>query len=308
MDYIDLHADTLTEITSGDLTKNTADIDLSRIREQFRHYTQVFAIWKDQAKVDKSRREEVFMQTYQRAGALLADAGEEIALCKSFAEMEAAWKSGKAAAFLSIEDLSFMGNYAAKAAELGFCFAMLTWNYVNEYGCGAAKSNKTHLTPLGKQMVSELTAQGIILDLSHLSDGGVEDVLELTDRAVIASHSDVRKICGQPRNLTDTHIRELIRRKGLIGMNLYRDFVGADRQVDLRMLFSHMDAVLELGGEDVLAFGCDFDGCEGHFPEQITGVESMSFLQREMEAAGFDQKLQQKIFSGNAYAFLKRNL
>lgn len=99
MDYIDLHADTLTEITSGDLTKNTADIDLFRIRKQFTHYTQIFAIWKDQAQVEKSRREEVFMQTYQRARALLADAGEEILLCQSFAEMEAAWKSGKAAAF-----------------------------------------------------------------------------------------------------------------------------------------------------------------------------------------------------------------
>ena len=106
-------------------------------------------------------------------------------------------------------------------------------------------------------MVKVLTDQGIVMDISHLSDQGVEDLFQLTDRPVMASHSDIREVWDAPRNLQKVHLKELISRKGIIGMNFFAPFVGEKPQIS--DLLKHMDAVLEMGGEDCLAIGSDFD-------------------------------------------------
>ena len=85
----------------------------------------------------------------------------------------------------------------------------------------------------------------------------------MTDKPIIASHSNVRALCNHPRNLKKEQIQELIRRKGLIGMNYYRNFVGGTE--DIEAIIKTYGAVLNLGGEDVLVLGGDFDGCSGKF-------------------------------------------
>ena len=221
-------------------------------------------------------------------------------------EMEKAHRQRKAAAFLSIEDLSIMGKYVEKIREMGFRFAMLTWNYENEYACGAAADQAKGLTARGKEMVKVLTDQGIVMDISHLSDQGVEDLFQLTDRPVMASHSDIREVWDAPRNLQKVHLKELISRKGIIGMNFFAPFVGEKPQIS--DLLKHMDAVLEMGGEDCLAIGSDFDGCDGLFPAHIEGVQSMPFLREELLKHGFTEELTEKIFYKNAHRFVMENV
>lgn len=100
----------------------------------------------------------------------------------------------------------------------------------------------------------------------------------------------------------------MIARKGIIGMNLYRPFVGEGAIVTIKDLLRHMDAILSMGGEDALVLGEDFDGCEGLFPERITGVESVPYIRDQMEHAGFGKRVIDKIFFENGYQFIKRNL
>lgn len=305
MDYFDCHADTLTALAgSGEsLWDNRRDVDLKRVGAFGGRYTQIFAIWEDWANIPEGQVEQHFRMLYEKAAGKLEQQARHIALCRNAADMQAAHKSGKAAAFLSIEDISVMGGCAEMAAELGFRFAMLSWNAKNRYACGAVAGQRQGLTEEGRTMVEKLLRDDIVLDISHLSDAGVEDVFSMTDRPVMASHSNVRELCDVPRNLEKSQIKELIRRNGLIGINFYAPFIGGAAGVE--ELLRHMDAILALGGEDVLALGGDFDGCGGNFPAGITGVESMPYLRERMERAGYSASLVDRIFFGNANRFIR---
>ncbi|HIW41056.1 MAG TPA: membrane dipeptidase [Candidatus Mediterraneibacter vanvlietii] len=308
MRYFDCHADTLTEITKPgeDLERNTCDLDLERVEKFADSYTQIFAIWRDRKKMDEEKPEEEFLRLYRRAAELLEKADQKIIWCRNAQDMEEAHKSGKAAAFLSLEDISTAGRYAEQIYSLGFRFAMLTWNYENRYACGASADQRRGLTEEGKELVKHLIDQGIILDISHLSDRGAEDLMTLTDKPIIASHSNVRSVCSRPRNLPEGLIRELIRRQGLIGINFFAPFVGENPQVE--DLLRHMDVIFSLGGEDVLALGGDLDGCDGVFPAGISGVETVPVLRERMEKAGFGAALIEKVFFENAENFIRRNV
>lgn len=308
MRYFDCHADTLTEITKPgeDLERNTCDLDLERVEKFADPYTQIFAIWRDRKKMDEEKPEEEFLRLYRRAAELLEKADQKIIWCRNVQDMEEAHKSGKAAAFLSLEDISTAGRYAEQIYSLGFRFAMLTWNYENRYACGASADQRRGLTEEGKELAKHLNDQGIILDISHLSDQGAEDLMTLTDKPIIASHSNVRSVCPRPRNLPEGLIRELIRRQGLIGINFFAPFVGENPQVE--DLLRHMDVILSLGGEDVLALGGDLDGCDGVFPAGISGVETVPVLRERMEKAGFGAALIEKVFFENAENFIRRNV
>lgn len=308
MRYFDCHADTLTEITKPgeDLERNTCDLDLERVEKFADPYTQIFAIWRDRKKMDEEKPEEEFLRLYRRAAELLEKADQKIIWCRNAQDMEEAHKSGKAAAFLSLEDISTAGRYAEQIYSLGFRFAMLTWNYENRYACGASSDQHRGLTEEGKELTKYLIDQGIILDISHLSDQGAEDLMTLTDKPIIASHSNVRSVCPHPRNLPEGLIRELIRRQGLIGINFFAPFVGENPQVE--DLLRHMDVILSLGGEDVLALGGDLDGCDGVFPAGIIGVETVPVLRERMEKAGFGAALIEKVFFENAENFIWRNV
>lgn len=303
MYYLDFHADTLTEITAGGLRENENDIDLKRVKAFCRRYVQVFALWKDAAMVRNKERE--FFALYCRARELLAECKDEISLCRSGGELAKAHKQGKMAAFLSIEDISIMGSYVEQCKELGFSFAMLTWNYENEYACGAAADQKKGLTAAGKELAKKLQRQQMILDVSHLSDQGIEDILSFSDAPIIASHSNVRSCMNHPRNLREDHINEIIARGGIIGMNFYRPFVG-NGQAGVKELISHIDKILSLGGEDVIALGSDFDGCSGLFLKGIHGVQSIGWLRHQLRRAGFEEKLLDKIYYENGEQFIKK--
>lgn len=307
MNYFDCHADTLTELPlDADLWKNRYDLDLERVKGFAERYTQIFAIWKDRGQIGKRQPEDIFRQLYQRALQLLNAQKEKVIWCTGTHGMQSAHEAGKAAVFLSVEDVSLMGSLVERVRELGIRFVMLTWNYENEYACGAVSDQSRGLTKKGVDLVNRLLGQDVVLDISHLSDQGVEDIFQLTSRPVMASHSNVREICRHPRNLNQAQIRELIRRKGLMGLNFYGDFVGA--QPDVMDLVRHADAVLQMGGEDILAIGSDFDGCGGRFPEGIRGVQSIPYLKEAMRKAGFTEIILEKIFSRNAERFLMENI
>lgn len=308
MNYFDCHADTLVNMPEGQgtLGENQCNIDLKRARGFAKKYTQIFAIWDDFENRKERNVEKNFRRLYDRAAALMKAEEHQLTWCRSGEEMEAAHKAGKAAAFLSIEDLSLMGAYAQQIRDLGIRFALLTWNYENCYACGSATDQTRGLTAEGKSTVQRLLEQQIILDISHLSDAGVEDIFQMTDGPVIASHSNVREIWNCPRNLKKEQIQEIIRRKGLIGMNMFAHFV--EEKPTILDVLRHMDYILNLGGEDALAFGGDLDGSSDMFPQGFKGVESIPLVRETMEREGFGVKLTEKIFFENARAFVLKNV
>lgn len=308
MRYFDCHADTLTEMDPAreTLLENGCDVDLARTSAFARRYTQVFAVFDDVTHTPDDQRDARFDQIYAQARRYLDDQREHISLVTSSAEMHAAHAAGKAAAFLSIEDASVMGSRIGELYDLGFRFCMLAWNHDNLYACGAVADQAKGLTERGRALASELVSQGVVMDISHTSDAGVEELFSLTDAPIMASHSNVRDLCGMPRNLARWQLEELIRRKGLIGLNFFRLFVGGE-DASLATLIRHADYILGMGGEDALALGGDFDGCDGLFPAGIEGVQSMPVL-RAAFAEVLGEDLAEKIFFANAEAFIDRVL
>lgn len=156
-------------------------------------------------------------------------------------------------------------------------YLSLTWNTENRFGGGASTS--TGLKEDGKWLLREMNDRGIAVDLSHASDRLAEDIFKEIDRKgysmpVLASHSNARAVCPSPRNLPDHLIREIVHRKGLIGINLYKKFLGDTLIASLQR---HVEYFRKIGAENCLAWGADFFYLEDLPEEYRHHPEAMYF-------------------------------
>ncbi len=136
------------------------------------------------------------------------------------------------------------------------------WNEVNELGFPAVLEGERGLTPFGFEAVERMNELGIIVDLSHASDKLLFDVASVSSCPFVASHSNAREVYFHRRNLSNEGIRAIAKSGGLIGLNFYENFLSQDksREGQLRALLAHAEHILNVGGENVLAIGSDFDG------------------------------------------------
>ncbi|MCI9336068.1 MAG: membrane dipeptidase [Lachnospiraceae bacterium] len=158
------------------------------------------------------------------------------------------------------------------------------------------------LTAKGKEFVEEMERLGMIPDVSHLSDAGFMDVLEVTKKPFVASHSNARAICPNVRNLTDDMIRKLSERGGVTGLNFCADFLeekpmGERNPGSVSAAVRHARHIANVGGIDVLGLGTDFDGIPTH--EELPGAQSMEKLWEALRKGGFSERELDQIFYGN---------
>lgn len=137
-------------------------------------------------------------------------------------------------------------------------YISLTWNTENRFGGGAL--TQKGLKEDGRVLLDFLHQKGIALDFSHASDALIKDALNYIDThqlriPVLASHSNFRKVENAPRNLPDELVKEIFNRKGAIGLNFVRGFVGPK---DTHNFVKQLEHGLNLGGENYLCFGADF--------------------------------------------------
>ena len=187
----------------------------------------------------------------------------DVRLIQSQADVESAALGAEISALLSIEGggcLSGQVHVLRTMHRLGVRGLGLTWNRANELADGCLESRSAGLTSAGREIVQELSRLHMWVDLAHLADAGVMDVFRHSNGAVMASHANARAVQNHPRNLTDTTITEIVRRKGWIGLTFEASFVGDVATVARTDLYPHIDHMLSLGAEDVLGFGSDFDG------------------------------------------------
>lgn len=137
-------------------------------------------------------------------------------------------------------------------------YISLTWNTENRFGGGAL--TKVGLKEDGKKLIEYMSRRGIALDLSHTSDHLAYGLLEHIDKEgiripILASHSNLRSVSNYARNLPDDLAKEIIRRKGIIGLNFIRYLLGRDAP---HAFARHVEHLLNLGGGESLCFGADF--------------------------------------------------
>nr|WP_275444589.1 membrane dipeptidase [Paenibacillus sp. ACRRX] len=196
--------------------------------------------------------------------------------------------------------------YLRTIYELGVRFLGLAWNNANWAVDGAQEPRKAGFTREGITLIQECDRLGITLDVSHLNEKAFWQLLELTDKPIIASHSNSAYIMPHVRNLTDEQIRAIIARDGRIGVTYVPYFVAEKGRVEIEDLVRHIDRICELGGRNHIMLGSDFDGID----KKIVGLEHagmhgdlLSVLDKKYGAAFTDE-----IASGNAKRFLAAHL
>lgn len=245
----------------------------------------------------------------------VAEHSDIIAMARTASEIEENFRAGKMSAVLTIEDGRMVnGNMDRLIAlrEEGVCAIALTWNFANCFGSPNSKDPavmNTGLTSFGKEAVEVMNDIGILIDVSHLSDGGFWDVVRLARKPFVATHSNCRAISPHQRNLTDEMIRALAQRGGVSGLNFSPDFLSPDltNQVTrVEMLADHVMHFIKTGGEDCVGLGTDFDGIEGTF--EIGHPTQMHLLFEELSRRGLSQRQLDKIRSGNVLRVMRESI
>ena len=206
-----------------------------------------------------------------------------LALVRTPAEAEATRVAGKKYAFLAVEGMAAIGADLSgidRYAELGVRLGMLTWNEENLLATGAGGDPYSGLTELGRQAVGRMGERNILMDVSHLNDGGFRDAVKLARGPVVASHSNCRALCDVRRNLTDDQLRAVRDTGGVVGLNVHHAFVHPDpaRQT-AEMLARHAAHMAEVMGVEHVACGFDFCQYFGPGNEGAEGMESAAHIQ-----------------------------
>lgn len=183
----------------------------------------------------------------------------------------------------------------------------LTWNCANALADGCKESRNGGLTNFGMECVKEMTRLGMVVDVSHLSEQAFWDVVSISNVKVMASHSNCRKYCDHPRNLTDDQIKAIISLNGLIGITYVPQFVFHPYQeATMEHLLLHLEHIEHLGGENHLSFGSDFDGMENKL-YGLNNAFDLPSLYRLLNSY-FPKRLVDKWSYINAYHFYKNSL
>ncbi len=166
--------------------------------------------------------------------------------------------------------------------KLGVRAMGLTWNHRNFLADGI--DTDYGLTAFGIEVIKEMEQLNMIIDVSHLNTAGFDDVVKHTNKPFIASHSNSRVMFDHKRNLHDEQISEIISRGGFIGMNFYSEFIGPKGK-NLRFeLLKHIEHILDIGGENIIGLGADFDGIDDTpFPDASFYPDLKKMLQLDLK-------------------------
>lgn len=185
----------------------------------------------------------------------------------------------------------------------------ITWNYDNELGCGNITTKDLGLTSFGKKSITIMNNLNMIVDVSHSSTKTFWDIMSITDKPVMASHSNVYNLCKNRRNLTDMQIREIAKSNGIIGIVYYNKFLTDNKQADINDIVNHIEYIVNLIGIDYVCLGSDFDGVEkDNLPENLKGVKDIHKLKECLLYRGFKTREIEKIMGENLVKFIQTNI
>lgn len=300
INMFDLHCDTITKCLEKKcpLDQNDLHIDLTR-GSYIQNWIQTFAFW-----IDDSYQGESAFNRFLSQYSLLQSEMERLGLNRYTGGEKSA---NRCNIIMAIEGGHVLGGDISKIAqlkEMGIFYLTLVWNSDNELGCGYMGGH-TGLTDFGKAAVLELERSGITVDVSHLNESGFYDVCSIATKPILATHSNSWEVHKHPRNLKDDQLKYIIDNNGLCGINFYPLFVTGETDCTLDDLKKHIDHILTLGGEDVLAIGSDFDGAP--MPTVLNDISKIGSFY--IEAVNwYGRAIADKIFFENAKKFIDKKL
>jgi membrane dipeptidase len=304
MKLIDLHCDTLYKSVVNNIPLDDKAMEVDLNQTDFTNILQCFAIWlPDDLSGEKAKN--LF---FKAATCLKAECDRcKINLLSSFSSLEDAFINNQRSAFFTVENgkaLNSKIENVKKFAELGVKMMTLTWNMHNEIGDGAGVENPKGITDFGKNVISAMEENNIVVDISHASDELFYDVAELATKPFVASHSNSRKITAHKRNLTDEQFKIICDNGGIVGLNFHNAFLNnTPEKANMYDIIKHTEHFLSLGGENVISIGSDFDG--GTLPYDISGSRSLSKIYELFLQHNYQESLVDKIFFKNSLKFFE---
>ena len=295
----DAHCDTILHCWhhGEDMLRSGGDLDLERGRTFDRH-CQFFAIFTQGDMAPGKSNYDIYKEQYALFCRQMEEHRDTVVHCRSGAEAARAHREGKIAAFLSVEgghSLDCDPDKLRLAYDQGVRAVNLTWNNPTILSGTNVEEPERGLSEEGRAFVREMQRLGMLVDVSHLSDPGFWYVMEIADRPVMASHSNSRVVCPHPRNLTDEQFTAIIKNQGVVGLNLCREFVGGNEDMD--MLIRHLDHFLALGGEKTVALGGDLDGCTP--VDGISDIAGWRNLYEELLRRNYAERVVDDVFFNN---------
>lgn len=300
IELFDAHCDTILRCYQEGvhLRENSGHIDLNRTRK-FGRYAQFFATFGSPEDMPDRSLWEVFQEETALFFRELEENADWVSLCRDGKEAENAFSTGRCAAFLSAEGAELLDCDISKlrrAYEMGVRAVNLTWNHPNALSGTNAEEQDRGLSRQGREFVREMNRLGVVVDVSHLSDPGFWDVMEISTRPVMASHSNSRTVFFDVRNLTDEQFTAIIEKNGVAGLNMYANFLGENS--DLNTVVAHLEHFLSLGGAGNVALGGDWDGCS-RLPAGLTGIQDMDRLYELLLRRNYGEDLVRGLFYSN---------
>ncbi len=283
MDYFDLHCDTPYEcyFKNKDFYENDLSVS-GKKGELFDNWKQVFAVW------IRDDLEKPF-EAYQK-------------ILNSFKE-KLKKSPTNLTPYFAVEGGAVIEKNLSRIELLkndGIRFLTLTWNGENNIA-GGVKSDKA-LTDFGKEAIKELNRLKIGCDLSHLNKKSFYKAVEIADYP-LATHSNCRAVLDAERNLTDEQIKLIAQKRGIIGLCLYPEFLGKDV---FNAIYKNIYHLLELGFENNIAIGSDFDGAK--MDTALNDISKIPSLYKCLEQKGIEKPILNKIFYKNAENYLEKRL
>lgn len=272
----------------------------------------IFVVWIDTPPDNKPEKR--FKEIVDAMQAELTENTAQLHVVKKMEDFDIAASLGKFPIVLGIEGLDGLSGLEALEAmyDIGFRHASLTWNTANAFATGVKANSEEGLTAVGIKAIQWMESKGMLVDVSHLNEKSFWDVVKYAKKPFIASHSNVRKLCDVPRNLTDEQIVAIKRVGGLVGLNAFREFIHTtESKQTLSYYVDHLEYMVNLAGIDHVGLGFDFvdyldEDAMGTFAtgglvytKDLENCTKAQGIVKELENRGFSADDIHKICYGN---------
>ena len=323
MRIADMHGDTMylmldkrREGTGCELAKNNLHLDIEKMKAAD-YLVQNFALFVNWGSHDDPYEEamaeyKIFLEEMEKNK-------EHISQVFSYEDIVKNQQEGKLSALLTLEEGEICLGQIEKLEEFysyGARMMTLTWNYDNSLSTANANKipwkrnytgNRAGLTETGIEFVERMEELGMIPDVSHMSDEGIEDMLTLAKKPFVASHSNARSLCNHPRNLTDDFLKRMGEKGCVIGTNFASMFLqeGAGYTKN-EWIADHIFYMVDKAGMESIGFGTDFDGIECGL--EIENCSNMQMLAELLKKRGMSEDQIEHIFYKNVMRLYKELL
>ena len=310
---VDTHTDTPLWFTRGAFSlgwRKSNQVSIQKMEEGYLD-SQFLAAFLAQKELDAESSQKAVEKCQKMLEGIFADVEKYKDYCGIALTEEDARRlkaEGKKAFFLGIENGYGIGKdikNIKKYKDMGVQYMTLCHSYDNDI-CNSSSNTadaSKGLTPFGRKVVKEMNKVGMLIDISHASEGTFWDAIKYSKDPIFASHSSVKALCDHDRNLTDEQLRALAKNGGVIHICIYGGYLNKDaKAASIEDVVAHIDHAVKVAGIDHVGIGSDFDGGGGVLG--CNGDNDMINITVKLLEKGYSEEDIRKIWGGNFFRVL----